>query len=85
MTSAPARLSRVRFGARSAAACLLMVACTSGPIGEADGELVIGTMLPLTGDEADQGSAARAALDDQLVGRGAYQSARRTPRVLARR
>ncbi|NNE96953.1 MAG: ABC transporter substrate-binding protein [Acidimicrobiales bacterium] len=67
MTSPCARLSRVRFGVFSAAAtCLLLTACTSGQVGEADGELVIGTMLPLTGAEAEQGSAARAALEDQL-------------------
>jgi hypothetical protein len=45
----------------------MLSACTSGPIGDADGELVIGTLLPLTGRQSAEGTAAREALDDRLA------------------
>ncbi|MFW2381532.1 MAG: ABC transporter substrate-binding protein [Acidimicrobiales bacterium] len=45
---------------------LALSACTAGPIGEADGELVIGTLLPLTGNQTEEGIASREAMDAQL-------------------
>ncbi|NNF55396.1 MAG: ABC transporter substrate-binding protein [Acidimicrobiales bacterium] len=49
------------------AACLGVSACSPGPVGDADGELVIGTLLPLTGDSSEPGLAARDAVNAQIV------------------
>ncbi len=68
MISRPASLPRLRCGALiAAAACVAVSACTAGPIGEADGELVIGTLLPLTGRQSAEGIAAQEALDARIV------------------
>ncbi len=48
-------------------ACLGVSACAPGPVGDADGELVIGTLLPLTGEHSEPGIAARTAIDAQVV------------------
>ena len=47
----------------TAALGLVVSACTAGPIGDEDGELVIGTLLPLTGRQSEEGITAREALD----------------------
>lgn len=60
-TAAPAPLTLA-----VAVISLVLAACSSGLVGDADGELVIGTLLPLTGSEADEGIATREAVDAQL-------------------
>ncbi len=60
------RFAQVRYALTICALLLLIVGCTAAPIGEADGELVIGTLLPLTGVDADAGQAAREALDARI-------------------
>ena len=49
------------------AACIGVSACSPGPVGDADGELVIGTLLPLTGEHSELGIAARTAIDAKAV------------------
>ncbi len=61
------RFAEVRKTLTFCAGLLLIASgCTAAPIGEADGELVIGTLLPLTGETADAGRAARDALDARI-------------------
>lgn len=48
------------------AASVLAAACSAGPVGDADGELVIATLLPLTGESAEAGDEARLAVDDRI-------------------
>lgn len=67
MTSQPRSRPDLRCGVLIATAlCLIVSACTSGPIGDADGELVIGTLLPLTGRQSAEGVAAQEALDARI-------------------
>ena len=61
------RFAEVRRALTLCAGLLFLAAgCTAAPIGEADGELVIGTLLPLTGVDAEAGQAARDALDARV-------------------
>jgi hypothetical protein len=68
MISRPVSLPHLRCGVLIAATvCLTVTACTAGPIGDADGELVIGTLLPLTGPQSVEGIASQEALDARIV------------------
>lgn len=60
------RFAEVRYALTFCTLLLFLAGCTAAPVGEADGELVIGTLLPLTGVDADSGLAARDALDSRI-------------------
>ena len=66
LSPAPGSAGRA-WGILTLAACLGLSACSPGPVGDADGELVIGTLLPLTGENSEPGIAARSAIDAQVV------------------
>lgn len=63
----PDRTAGRAAGRLLVSAGLILAACTDGPVGDADGELVIGSLLPLTGADAEPAVEARAALDERVV------------------
>ncbi len=66
MNARPTSRTHLRFVVL-VVALVTLAACTTGPIGQADGELVIGTMLPLTGQQSEAGQAARDAIESRLT------------------